>query len=116
MGHYRAVKDISFNNDGTRFLSASYDKQIKLWDTETGQCLSAFSNNKSPQCITFNPDADKQDTFLAGMQDRKIIQVDLRSNEITQEYDQHLGPVVSIYRVSQERISKFTLTEHTNFR
>ncbi|TIB63147.1 hypothetical protein E3P78_01970 [Wallemia ichthyophaga] len=103
MGHYRAVKDISFNNDGTRFLSASYDKQIKLWDTETGQCLSAFSNNKSPQCITFNPDADKQDTFLAGMQDRKIIQVDLRSNEITQEYDQHLGPVNTLTFVDDNR-------------
>lgn len=98
MGHYRAVKDVAFNNDGTHFLSASYDKQIKLWDTETGQCISAFTNNKSPQCITFNPDADKQDTFLAGMQDRKIIQVDLRTNEITQEYDQHLGPVVSILK------------------
>ncbi|TIB77578.1 WD40 repeat-like protein [Wallemia mellicola] len=103
MGHYRAVKDVAFNNDGTRFLSASYDKQIKLWDTETGQCISAFTNNKSPQCITFNPDADKQDTFLAGMQDRKIIQVDLRTNEITQEYDQHLGPVNTLTFVDDNR-------------
>ena len=75
MGHYKGVKDLAFNNDGTRFLTASYDKQIKLWDTETGQCLNAFSNGRTPNCITFHPDQDKQDTFLAGMQDKKIIQV-----------------------------------------
>lgn len=37
MGHTKAVKDICFNNDGTKFLSAAYDRQIKLWDTETGE-------------------------------------------------------------------------------
>lgn len=37
MGHTKAVKDICFNNDGTKFLSAAYDRQIKLWDTETGK-------------------------------------------------------------------------------
>lgn len=36
MGHSQAIKDVAFNNDGTRFLTASYDKQMKLWDTETG--------------------------------------------------------------------------------
>lgn len=77
MGHTKALKDIAFNNNGTHFLSASYDRQIKLWDTETGQCIQAFSNGKIPHCIKFNPDEDKQDIFLAGMSDKKIIQVSL---------------------------------------
>ena len=35
-GHGKAVRDVSFNNAGTQFLSASYDRYVKLWDTETG--------------------------------------------------------------------------------
>lgn len=35
-GHKMSVKDVTFNNDGTEFLSASFDRYIKLWDTETG--------------------------------------------------------------------------------
>lgn len=48
---------------------------MKLWDTETGQCLKRFSNGKIPYVIRFHPDEDKQHIFLAGMSDKKIIQV-----------------------------------------
>lgn len=75
MGHSQALKDIAFNNKGDKFLSASYDRYIKQWDTETGQCIQVFSNGKIPNCVTYNPDGDKQNIFLAGMQDKKIIQV-----------------------------------------
>ena len=93
MGHGQSVRDVNFNNDGSQFLSAGYDRNMKLWDTETGACIQAFSNGKIPYCIKFNPDPDKQNIFLAGMSDKKIVQYDTRSGEITQEYDQHLGPV-----------------------
>jgi len=102
-GHTKYVKDLSFSNDGRQFLSCGYDRQMKLWDTETGQCLKRFSNGKIPHVIRFHPDEDKQNVFLAGMSDKKIIQYDMNSGEITQEYDQHLGPVNSITFVDENR-------------
>lgn len=103
MGHTKAVKDVTFNIDGTRFLSASYDRHIKFWDTETGQCVQAFTNGKIPNVVKFNPDADKNHIFLAGMADKTVIQYDLRAGEITQTYDQHLGPVNTITFVDENR-------------
>jgi pre-mRNA-processing factor 17 len=102
-GHTKAVKDLTFSNDGRRFLSCAYDRQIKLWDTETGQCLKRFSNGKIPYVVRFHPDEDKQHIFLAGMSDKKIIQYDMNTGEITQEYDQHLGPVNTITFVDENR-------------
>ncbi|KAI8362767.1 WD40-repeat-containing domain protein [Blakeslea trispora] len=102
-GHDKAVRDVTFNNDGTRFLSVSYDRNIKLWDTETGQCIRTFSTGKLPYCATFNPDHDKQNIFLAGYSDKKIIQFDVNTGEITQEYDQHLGAVNTITFVDENR-------------
>jgi pre-mRNA-processing factor 17 len=68
---------VSFNRDGTQFLSASYDRFIKLWNTETGQVLSKFTNKKVPYCVVFNPDEDKQHLFVAGTSDKKILCVRL---------------------------------------
>ncbi|KIJ68705.1 hypothetical protein HYDPIDRAFT_106945 [Hydnomerulius pinastri MD-312] len=102
-GHVQAVKDVTFSNDGRKFLSCGYDRQMKLWDTETGQCLKRFSNGKTPYVVRFHPDEDKQHVFLAGMSDKKIIQYDMNSGEITQEYDQHLGPVNTITFVDENR-------------
>ncbi|KAF8649868.1 hypothetical protein AX16_005630 [Volvariella volvacea WC 439] len=102
-GHVKAVKDICFSNDGRQFLSCAYDRTMKLWDTETGQCIKRFGNGKIPYVVRFHPDPDKQHIFLAGMSDKKIIQYDMNSGEITQEYDQHLGPVNTITFVDENR-------------
>ncbi|KAH7334501.1 pre-mRNA splicing factor [Rhizoctonia solani] len=102
-GHTKAVKDVTFSNDGRRFLSCGFDRAMKLWDTETGQCIKVFSNGKIPHVVKFHPDEDKQHIFLAGMSDKKIIQYDINTSEIIQEYDQHLGPVNSITFVDENR-------------
>ncbi|CAG8488801.1 8440_t:CDS:2 [Paraglomus brasilianum] len=103
IGHNKAVRDVCFSNDGRRFLSASYDKYIKLWDTETGQCIKAFTTGKLPYVVKFNPDEDKQPIFLAGCSDKKIVQFDINTGEVTQEYDQHLGAVNTITFVDENR-------------
>ncbi|XP_072178931.1 pre-mRNA-processing factor 17-like [Diadema setosum] len=102
-GHKQAVRDICFNNEGTKFLSAGYDRYIKLWDTETGECIKKFTNRKVPYCVKFNPEEDKQDIFVAGMSDKKIVQYDLRTEEVVQEYDRHLGAVNTITFVDNNK-------------
>lgn len=54
-------------------LISGYDRYIKLWDTETGECISRFTSRKIAYCVKFNPDDDKQDLFVAGTSDKKII-------------------------------------------
>ncbi|CAF9905961.1 MAG: hypothetical protein HETSPECPRED_006006 [Heterodermia speciosa] len=102
-GHNKSVTDATFNPLGTQFLSASYDRQMKLWDTETGQCTGRFSTGKIPHVIRFNPATDTPHEFVAGMSDKKIVQFDTRSGEMTQEYDHHLGPVNTITFVDENR-------------
>jgi pre-mRNA-processing factor 17 len=42
----QGVRDITFSNDGRRFVSTGYDKNIRLWDTETGTVLQTFNTGK----------------------------------------------------------------------
>ena len=102
-GHTKSVTDATLTPSGTTFLTASYDRQMKLWDTETGQCTTRFSTGKIPHVIKFNPSSPHPNEFLAGMSDKKIVQFDTRSGEMTQEYDHHLGPVNTITFCDENR-------------
>lgn len=91
LGHDLAVKDICFSNDGRKFLSTSYDKMVKLWDTETGQVITGVTTGKVAHCGRLHPHEDKQHVALCGMADKKIVQWDLNTGDITQTYDEHLA-------------------------
>jgi len=99
-GHSKSITDTDFHPAGQSFLSASYDRQMKLWDTETGKCVARFSTGKTPHTVRFHPDGHE---FLAGMADKKIVQFDTRSGELTQEYDHHLGPINTLTFVDEGR-------------
>ncbi|WP_232203882.1 hypothetical protein [Chlorobaculum parvum] len=43
-GHSSPVFSCRFNSDGTRIISGSSDKTLKLWDAQTGQCLMTMAN------------------------------------------------------------------------
>lgn len=105
-GHTKSVSAIDFNPHGTHFLSASYDRSAKLWDTETGQCTwdghtTRFQIGAIPHVIKFNPSAPHE--FLVGMSDKRIVQYDTRTGEMAQEYDHHLGAINTITFVDEDR-------------
>eukprot|EP01125_Pyxidicula_operculata_P010466 TRINITY_DN3440_c0_g1_i1.p1 TRINITY_DN3440_c0_g1~~TRINITY_DN3440_c0_g1_i1.p1 ORF type:complete len:524 (+),score=126.78 TRINITY_DN3440_c0_g1_i1:44-1573(+) len=99
--HRQAVRDIDFTKDGKQFVSASYDRYTRLFDTETGQCRGSFTTKKVPYCVKFFP-AD-QHVFLVGQQDKKVIQWDSRTGKICQEYDRHLGAINTITFIDENR-------------
>lgn len=103
-GHNKAITDLSFNNDGSRFLSGGFDRRIRLWDTETGQCVNRFNCGKTPHVIKFNPSAENGHEFLAGLSDNRILQYDSRAgNETVQEYDHHLGAINTLEFIDENR-------------
>lgn len=102
-GHKQGVKDICFNNTGDKFVTASYDRYMKLWDTETGNCVRKFTNNKMAYCLKFNPDPECAHLFLSGMANKKILCWDCRTGEVVQEYDRHLGAINSITFVDENK-------------
>lgn len=94
VGHSAAVRDVQFNNDGTKFVSASFDRYLRLWDTESGKVLGTYTNRRVPYVVKFYPHDDN--TFVVGCSDNKIVAYDSTTGEITQEYDHHLAPVNTI--------------------
>ena len=101
MGHSAAVRDVGFTNDGSKFVSCSYDRYLKLWDTETGECITALTNRKLPYCIKVHP--KDPNTLLAGCSNKHIVQYDMRSGKVEQVYDQHLGAVNTITFCEENR-------------
>jgi pre-mRNA-processing factor 17 len=100
-GHNRSCNDVSFNNDGNEFLTASYDRYMKIWDTETGACKAKFTTGQTPHVVRYYPLDNNQ--FVAGMRDKKIVQYDIRSGEMVQEYDHHLDAVNTITFCDENR-------------
>lgn len=100
-GHTESVRCIDFNADGTKFLTASYDRWVKVWDTETGKVLSRHTSRKIPYVAKFHPHRDNE--ILVGQSNKKIVQWNCEKNTIMQNYDDHLGQVNTITFVDNAR-------------
>ena len=103
LGHSKGLRDVCFSGDGRRFLTVSYDKNIKVWDTETGQVVTTLCSGSVPYVGKFHPDPARPSVVLAGQQDKKIVQWDLDTGDLVQEYNEHLGAVNTLTFVDEGR-------------
>lgn len=103
-GHNQAVKDICFNNNGSQFLSCSFDKSIHLWDTETGEILKSFKFSSVPNTICFNPMNDNE--FVVGLSNHKIEHFDVSRVEYQESirtYAHHMGAINTIINLDNDK-------------
>ena len=101
--------------DGLKFFTLGYDKFVKLWDTETGQCLASLAH----KCLMYQvvvPPWDPGNTVLGCAQDKQVLQWDLRAPSASSpgagrsgstppalSYDQHLDAVLTCTFVTSTR-------------
>lgn len=92
-GHSKPVRDAVFLGDGAKFLSCSFDKSVKLWDTESGSCVAKFSTSHLPFALKCTPD---QDRFLVSCNDNSVYLYDVRSGELVKTFEGHIGSINSM--------------------
>jgi WD40 repeat protein len=44
-GHFSRVTSVAISSDGTKIVSGSWDKTVKVWDAMTGSMLEKVINN-----------------------------------------------------------------------
>lgn len=90
-GHTDAVLSVTFNRDGTRLLTAGYDKSARLWNVATRQPLKTYQGHTwwVWQAV-FAPD---QQRFVTVGQDGIALVWNAESGERSPPFTGHQGPV-----------------------
>ena len=100
-GHGAGVRNVCFNKTGSRFLTTSYDRWLKLWDTERGTVIWRGSSGVMPFSATFYPENEGQ--FVCGQKNKMAVQWDTVSNRMVQKYDEHLSAVNDVLFIDDNR-------------
>jgi len=56
-GHNDSIWSIAFSSDSTKIVSGSSDRTVKIWNSQTGECLKTFYGYTRPiLSVAFSPD------------------------------------------------------------
>ena len=69
-GHSGYVESVAYSPDGTKIISGSTDKTIKIWNANTGECLQTLEGHLDIiWSVAFSPDGTK---IISGSDDTTI--------------------------------------------
>ena len=69
-GHQNWVRACTFAPDGRRLVSGSYDRTLRLWDVDSGECLRVLEGHEGwVKACAFAPDGRR---IVSGSGDRTL--------------------------------------------
>ncbi|WP_336470201.1 NACHT domain-containing protein [Haliscomenobacter hydrossis] len=102
-GHSAEVSSICYSPDGKKILSGSFDKTVKEWSVESGECLQTLHGHSGfVNSVSYSPDGKK---ILSGSDDRMVKEWLVSSGECLQTLKEHDNSVSSVcYSVDGKKI------------
>jgi len=93
-GHTDQVFSVAFNDDGTKVVSGSEDKTIKVWNVATGEMEQTLNGHTATVCsVAFNDDGTK---VVSGSEDNTIKVWNVATGEMEQTLNGHTDQVFSV--------------------
>jgi len=94
--HRSSINDLRLLSDRRRFVSASADNTIRLWDLSSGEELQTFEGHETfVNAIALSPD---EKTLYSGSADGAIFAWDAETGAKKGEFTGHAGPVNTLHR------------------
>ena len=83
--------------------SGSGDKTIKIWDIESGSCLSTLGGDKQVNCVAFSPDGDMLAAGDGNYRGGNVRLYDVQTGEVKSTLAGHNGYVPAFPCSAQSR-------------
>ena len=94
VGHSNYVESVAYSPDGTKIISCSEDKTIKIWNANTGECLKILEGHSvDVKSVAYSPDGKR---IISGSIDRTIKIWNANTGECLQTLKGHTGIVRSV--------------------
>lgn len=93
-GHQNAINQIQFSPNGLFFISASFDKSIKLWNVISDSCLHTFRGHiASVYVLSWSLDSK---LFLSGSKDTTLKVWSIKEKKLIYDLPGHADEIYSI--------------------
>src|SRR5260221_12069366 len=91
-GHTDMVFSVAISRDGTRVISGSYDKTVKVWDAVTGkEMLSLQGHTDMVFSVAISRDGTR---IVSGSKDKTMKEWDAEAEEGEAPHRQHTGRTI----------------------
>ncbi|ETO29645.1 WD-40 repeat-containing protein [Reticulomyxa filosa] len=92
-GHSNSVLGVKFSPDGSKILSYSLDKTIRIWDTSSRKQLHLLQNTNLPRAVYFSPDGSK---IVSYSESTTIYLWDVLSGQQLQTWEGHSNSITDV--------------------